>query len=100
MREKIRQFISELSTEEKVEIVHALIADMAPSVKVESVFVNSDGVVVGYYVPFEKGLDDHPRTFTSSYKNEEEAYEAAKNGPSLSEVIARLEAAGVAANLK
>ena len=88
MREKIREFISALSHEEQVEVVHALIAGMAERVKVESVFVNSDGVVVGCYVPIEKWLEDQPITSTSPYKTAEEAYEAAKNGRSPSEVVA------------
>ena len=92
MREKIRQFISELSREEQVEVVHALICGLAPSVKEESAFIDTNGVVVGYYLPIEKWLDDHPRTFQSPYKTEEEATAAAKNGRSLSEIAAAFNA--------
>ena len=92
MREQIRQFIQELSRKEQAEVVHAIVAELAQDVKEESAFINADGVVVGYYVPIEKWLNDHPCSFCCSYKNAEEAYEAAKNGRSLSEVVASFNA--------
>ena len=100
MREQVRQFIAGLSREEQVEIVHSLVARWAEGQTDETTFLDPDGVVVGYFVPYAKWVEEHPRPFNPGYATEEEATEAARNGPSLSEVIARLEAAQAAANPK
>ncbi len=86
MREEIREFIEALSKEEQMELVNTLVARWATGVTDDRSFLDPDGVVVGYFVPYANC--------------EEEASAAARNGPSLSEVIGRLEAAEAAASSK
>jgi hypothetical protein len=92
MREELRQFIDGLSREEQMEIVHTLVAQWSVGVTEDRPFVNADGVAVGFFVPVAKWLEEHPRPNTCIYKNSEEAYEAAKNGRSPSEIVAWLNA--------
>ena len=92
MRKEVRQFIAALSIKEQVEVVHDLVAGLAPIVrKEESAFLDANNVAVGYYVPVEKWLEDHPMRTSNPYKTQEEADEAAREvDPALSEVIARI----------
>jgi hypothetical protein len=91
MRETIREFIEALSKEEQMEVVHTLVARWAHGVKDDRCFLDPDGVVVGYFVPFAKWLESHPMT-PPQYPTEEEATAAAKNGRSLSEIVAAFNA--------
>jgi hypothetical protein len=92
MREQIREFIEALSKEEQMEIVQTLVVRWAKGVQEERSFLDADGVVVGYYVPFAKWLESHPPTALPGYATEEEATAAAKNGRSLSEIVAEFNA--------
>jgi hypothetical protein len=100
MQDHVRQFIEKLSREEQIELVHTLVTRWAEGQQDETTFLDPNGVVVGYFVPYAKWAKEHPRPFNPGYATEEEATEAARNGPSLSEVIARLEAAEAAATPK
>jgi hypothetical protein len=100
MREKVREFLNELSLEEKYEVIRAIFPGLAEGLTEERAMTDLDGVTVGTYVPFAKWRESQPPMKPPSYKTQEEATEAAKNGPSLSEVIARLEAAEAALTSK
>jgi hypothetical protein len=93
MRQQIREFIDALSKEEQMEIVHTLVARWAPGVTDERSFLDPDGVVVGYFVPYAKWAEAHPMTAHPGYPTEEEATAAARNGRSPSEIVAALAAA-------
>jgi hypothetical protein len=90
MREELRQYIDGLSKEEQVEIVHTLVARWSEGVTEARPFLNADGVVVGYFVPYAKWQEFQPPLPPPVYRTQEEASEAARNGRSLSEICAWL----------
>jgi hypothetical protein len=91
MRDQIREFIEALSKEEQMELAHTLVARWAKGVTDDRSFLDPDGVVVGYFVPYSNWIRTHPMA-PPPYRTQEEASEAARNGRSLSEIVAAFNA--------